>query len=142
MRKLKKVLHGKVYDTEKAIPIGEFSPDIACESPEFFSETLYKKRSGELFLFGEGNTETKYAELAKDGWKSGSRIVPLSFSQARDWAAKYLDELPDIFRDVEDEETRETMSISLPRSKAQKIRREAAEQGISISAVIASKFED
>jgi hypothetical protein len=56
-----------------------------------FSETLYRKKTGEFFLYGEGGPMTKYAVAeGSNSWRGGSRIMPLSFHEAREWAEEHL----------------------------------------------------
>lgn len=55
---MKKILGGKKYDTETARVVGTYGNGSsgfgAC------SETLYRKRTGEFFLYGEGGPMSKY----------------------------------------------------------------------------------
>lgn len=88
---MKKIINGKRYDTDKARMIGEDS----YSNPRDFSywcETLYQKRTGEFFLYGEGGPASKYAESrGQNTWGGGSKIIPLSYNVAKKWAEDHLD---------------------------------------------------
>lgn len=58
-QKMKKIINGKKYDTETA-------REVACKAWGYYGdlnfvfETLYKKKTGEFFLYGEGGANTSY----------------------------------------------------------------------------------
>lgn len=52
---MKKIINGKKYDTETATSVGEYSSNYACSDYKHYDETLYKKKTGEFFLYGEGD---------------------------------------------------------------------------------------
>ena len=56
---MKKVINGKAYDTEKAKPVAHWKNWGSWRDFEHIEETLYRKRHGEFFLFGEGGPKTK-----------------------------------------------------------------------------------
>ena len=57
----------------------------------YCSETLYKKRTGEYFLYGKGGPMTIYACRAGDNsYGYGEDITPLSAKEARQWAEENL----------------------------------------------------
>lgn len=90
---MKKIISGKVYDTETAQQVGEpWSADGFGPSDfDWCEETLYRKRTGEYFLHGEGGARTKYAEpYGQSGWTGGERIMPMEYDQARNWAEGHL----------------------------------------------------
>ena len=139
---MKKIIDGKLYDTETAKEMG-------CDSylyPRDFKhwvETLYKKRTGEFFLHGIGGPASKYAEsCGQNQWSGGQKIIPLSYEAARSWAEEHLDtdDYQEIFGAVSEGDERTTLSISLDAATADRIRREAQERGMTVSALIASKF--
>ena len=57
---MKKIINGKVYDTETAQVLGSWS-NMSDRSFERIDETLYRKRTGEFFLHGEGGPMSRYA---------------------------------------------------------------------------------
>lgn len=85
---MKKIINGKTYDTEKAAEV--FVRDNGVSGIGSIKETLYRKRTGEFFLHGEGGADTKYAEQDGSAWKAGSAITPMSFNEAKEWAEEYM----------------------------------------------------
>ena len=88
---MKKIIKGKLYDTDTAIEIGNWSngypwSDFHCEY-----ETLYKKKTGEYFLFAEGGPLSEHRERIGDGWTYGESIIPMSIGEAKSWAEGKLD---------------------------------------------------
>ena len=73
----------------------------------YIAEALYRKKTGEFFVFGDGGANTKYARIGRlKVFEPGSAILPMSLEQAKEWA---LDRLPkneydDIFGDMIDDD--------------------------------------
>ena len=88
---MKKIIGGKKYDTETAKQVGE--PWSAGEGNlGWTEETLYRKKTGEYFLHGEGGPQTRYAEAyGQSGWTRGERIMPLTYDEASEWAEQHMD---------------------------------------------------
>lgn len=135
---MKKIINNKRYDTDTAREIGEYSymnrRDFA-----YFCETLYCKRTGEYFIYGEGGPASKYAEtVGQNEWCGGERIIPMSYEKARAWAERHLDadDYEKEFGEVAEDDSTETVTISLPASTIAKIRRKAQEAGTSVSGII------
>lgn len=138
---MKKIINGKAYDTETAKELGSWSNMADYSNFSQFSETLYRKKTGEFFLYGEGGPMTKYAVAeGSNSWRGGSRIMPLSFQEARVWAEEHLsgDEYEAIFGAVTEDESRVQVCYSLSAAAVETIKRRAAEAGISASAYIES----
>lgn len=135
---MKKIINGKVYDTATAQIVGNWE-NVDYGDLDFISESLYRKRTGEFFLYGEGGPCSKYAgRVGNSGWTNGERIMPLTWDEAREWAEEKLsaDEYEQLFGEVTEDDSRETMSLSLPRSMAETIRRRASQSGTYPSAYI------
>lgn len=140
---MKKIINGRVYDTEKAKELGTYANYGSWRDFSHFEETLYRKKTGEYFLFGEGGPMTRYAEAeGQNGWSGGKRIMPMTYDEAREWAEKHLeaDEYEVIFGEiVEDEDAgKQVVSISVSPAKWEAAKREAARRGIGISEYIES----
>lgn len=91
---MKKIIGSKKYNTETAKQVGEpWSPaGFGPSDFEWYEETLYRKRTGEYFLCGQGGPMSRYAEAyGQSGWTGGERIMPLSYDQAKDWAEQHMD---------------------------------------------------
>lgn len=88
---MKKVIRGRLYDTEKAVLVGEFYDEAMPEEDlSFYREELYRKRTGEYFLYGTGNAGSKYSVWRGSTASGAEEIVPLTYKQAQEWAEEYL----------------------------------------------------
>ena len=100
---MKKILGGKKYDTETARMVGAYGNGRSGFGK--CSETLYRKRTGEFFLYGEGGPMSKYGVARGDNeWGYGEKIQPLTVDEAEAWAEKHLDadEYEAVFGEVEE----------------------------------------
>ena len=135
---MRKIINGKQYDTDTARACGACGHH-AVSDYKWFCETLYRKKTGEFFLYGEGHAASPYARSCSDGTRSpGEKIIPLAYEAARQWAEDNLDaeEYEEIFGAVVEDDSRVAVNLSLPTNTVQKARRAAAEQGITLSAYI------
>lgn len=88
---MKKVIDGKLYDTETAFAVTTISYGTPGDF-DYYYETLYKKKNGELFLHGEGGANSRYRESCGDNsWISGETIIPESKFNAKEWVADHCD---------------------------------------------------
>lgn len=137
---MKKIINGKKYDTETAEKVGSDSYNGSPRDFEYWSEELYRKRTGEFFLYGEGGASSKYAEArGQSGWYGGGeKIIPLEYKEAVEWAEKHLttDEYEELFGAVSEEDGNTVLSVSMPTSVAELIRRTAAMEGKHVSQLI------
>lgn len=139
---MKKIINGKLYNTDTAKRLGEWVNDIP-DNLHWVSETLYQKQRGEFFLHGEGGPSSKYAKsIGQGSWSSGEKIIPLSYDAAQAWAEEYLDAnaYQAAFGPVEEDDSTVRRLISMPASVEERIKREAAQAGMSFSAYIVSKL--
>jgi len=139
---MKKIIDGRLYDTETAKLIASRSSGGSGSFSDW-SEALYKKRTGEYFLHGEGGPMTKYSRQCGDNsWGWGERITPLSYDEAVKFAEKAMtaEEYQAEFGPVSEDEERVTLSVSLDAAIADRIRKAAAAAKVSVSELIASKF--
>ena len=136
---MKKIINGKIYDTATAERAGGWSNNRSTSDFSYCSEDLYRKRTGEFFLHGEGGPMSKYAvSCGNNEWGYGKQIIPLSYDAARKWAEEHLpaDRYEAIFGEVGEDESRAAVTLSLSASAIQKAKRAAAQQGVSLSAYI------
>ncbi len=136
---MKKIINGKVYDTDTAKEQGSWGNGGTWRDFNHMEETLYRKKTGEFFLHGEGGPMTKYAQPAgQNSWSGGDRIMPMSYAEAREWAEEHLEaeEYEAIFGAVTEDESRVQVCYSLSAATVEIIKRKAAELGISASAYI------
>lgn len=102
---MKKIVAGKKYDTETAKALGEYWNGLSFTDFGYVKETLYLKKTGEFFLHGEGGALSKYSRNVGNGsYSSGERIIPLSKTEAREWAEEHIecDEYERIFGEMEE----------------------------------------
>ena len=139
---MKKVIKNKLYNTESAREVGyyQYSNPSDCH---WYGETLYRKRTGEYFLHGEGGAMSQYGrKVGQNEWTGGESIIPIAYERARDWAEKHLDadDYQEEFGSVSEGEERTVLSVSIAADVAERIRREAQANDMTVSALIASKF--
>lgn len=137
---MKKIIDGKLYNTDTAKELGTWSNMADIRNFHWFGETLYQKRTGEFFLHGEGGPMTQYARaIDQNSWSGGERIIPISFDKARAWAEEHLDadEYAGIFG-MPDEGSAEkvTICMQIPGDLDAIIRAKAAEKGVSLTAYV------
>lgn len=95
---MKKIIDGKTYNTETAKVVsvwrnGEYG------NMSYVEETLYKKKTGEYFLYGESGAVGKYAKkVGCNNWSDSAAIIPFTEDQAKEWleehgsAEEYIEE--------------------------------------------------
>lgn len=135
---MKKIIRGKVYDTDTARYVGG---DSGGDGFSRWSEDLYQKRTGEFFLFGEGGPATKYAEYidGNNAWSNGSKIIPLNVDAAREWVEKHLDadDYEALFGAPDEDDTERTaISALLPAGLIKRARQRAADDKTTLTAMI------
>ena len=137
---MKKVINGKVYDTDTARKVGCI--DYGLGDRLFgWSETLYVKRTGEYFLYGEGGPGSKYSVQIGVNQSSGStKIFPLAYDDACKWAEENLDgdEYIAEFGAIAEDGTNARLALYLPTSVIERAKRKAAQDGTTLSAYVES----
>jgi hypothetical protein len=111
---MKKIINGKRYDTETAQLIGSASYSNRTDF-HFWNEELYRKKTGEFFLYGEGGAMSRYSRsTGQNEIYGGAEIRPLSLEEAQEWAEKYLDadEYEEVFGHIEEGKTQIATWIS------------------------------
>ena len=141
---MKKIINGRLYDTDKAAYLG-YDLYAGPRDFEYWREELYKKRTGEFFLYGQGGPASKYAvaSVTGSGWDGGEKIIPLAYDKARQWAEDHLsaEAYGEIFGLPADDAGDVTISASLPASLIARARQRAQEQQTSLTAVIEAALQ-
>ena len=135
---MKKIINGKLYDTDTAKMLGL---DGGGDGFKAWHEELYQKRTGEFFLYGHGGAMTKYAQaLGDNSWSGGEKIMPLSLAAAREWAEEHLDAdvYGEIFGMPDEDAEPVALNIQLDAALMAKLRARAAEDGKSLTATVAA----
>ena len=138
---MKAIIKNRKYDTETARECGAWTDGKGWRDFSHVEETLYCKRTGEYFLYGQGGPASRYAESAgQNSWSGGSKLIPLTYESARAWAEEHLstDAYEAEFGEVVEDESAATLILSLTVSTVETIRRRAREQGMTVSGYIAS----
>lgn len=133
-----KIINNRKYDTDTARKVGHWD-NGEYGGLHFCEETLYRKRTGEYFLFGCGRAGSKYAKSkGSNSWSSGEMIIPMTWDAAREWAEERLsaDEYEFEFGKISDDESKVTITVSLPANVVKMAKREAARDEISLSEFI------
>ena len=87
---MRKIINGKAYDTSTATEIGSHSYDIPGNL-NYICENLYRKKTGEYFLYGEGGANTIYCRtLGTNEWCAGENIEPYTLDKAKEWVEEHL----------------------------------------------------
>jgi len=142
---MKKVINGKVYDTETAKRVGEYEPNPYRSDFNWFCETLYQKKTGEFFLHGDGNANSKYSRsCGQNEWCGDEKIIPMAYDQAQKWAEEHLtgDEYIAIFGEPEEDEEKAQIHINLSKGAISKLKQAAQKNGLTVSAYIEQLISD
>ena len=88
---MKKIIKGSVFDTTTAKHLGGYSY-LKPGDFSYFSENLYKTRSGKYFIHRVGGSASPYSKhVSQNEWESGETIFAVSMERAKDWAEENLD---------------------------------------------------
>jgi len=101
---MKKVINGKLYDTEKATFIGRYTYSHEGDF-NFLCQELYVTKSGNFFIAGEGGAMSRYASsTGQNSVSGGEDIEVLTKEEALAWAEEHLpvDEFEEHFDDIEE----------------------------------------
>ena len=139
---MKKVIEGKLYNTDTAKLIGEWSNDES--GLNYLMESLYLTKSGAYFLHGEGGPNTRYSvSIGNSSWSGGEKIQPMSPLSAREWAEKYLtvSEYEKAFGEPEEaSDGKVILNISVSAEFKTMLVKMREDTGKSISQIIEDKF--
>lgn len=136
---MNKIINGKRYDTATATKVARASNGGSWGDFNHWEETLYRKRTGEYFLHGEGGPMTRYAKsTGQNSWSGGEDLIPLSYENARAWAEEHLDgdAYEAIFGAVAEDDSRKYTTFSLPTGTVERLKREAARRGVGMSELL------
>lgn len=139
---MKKIINNLLYNTETATYIGEYEPNPYQNDFHYFCETLYKKKTGEFFLFGEGNAASKYCEYVGNSSTGGHRIVPLSYEEAREWVESHLDaeKYIELFGEPAEDDSKQCLNLYLRKDTINKLKQMSAQQNKAVSELIEEMF--
>lgn len=85
---MKRIINGRKYDTDTATELCEYSYAYLSDF-SYLHEVLYKKKTGEFFIYGEGGPCSPYHESdGRSQWGS-KEIVPISEGKAIEFVEKH-----------------------------------------------------
>ena len=129
---IKKIINGKRYDTSTAERIGAAGYSRPGDL-YYWKEELYRKKTGEFFLYCEGGAKSKYSRrTGQNEWSGGKEIRPLSLKEAQEWAEQYLDadEYEKVFGRIEEDKSQiSTWITNTLKSAADELR----EKGLTLA---------
>lgn len=136
---MKKIINGKLYDTETATYLG-YDMYAGPRDFRYWHEELYRKRTGEFFLYGKGGPASKYAvaSVTGSGWDGGRKIIPLTYEKAREWAEEHLstDDYASIFGLPSEGEDTAALNIQIDAALMARMRQMASDEGITLTACV------
>lgn len=140
---MKKIINGKKYDTDTAEFVCFTSYGNGSSDFRHWSEELYRKKTGEYFIYGEGGALSKYAcSVAQNEMCGSEQIKPVSYEYAQKFVEEYgtADEYEEFFGEVSEEDPLQ-VSAKIKASDYQKIRRYAEQNTMTIVDVISKLVE-
>lgn len=101
------IINGKRYDINAATILLNWNNRKMESDPDYISESLYRKKTGEYFLYGIGGKNTKYGNWTGIDGEAGEKYMPLTPAEARLWTESHAtaDEYAEIFSEPEEGET-------------------------------------
>ena len=88
-----RIINGKQYDIETAKCLGGWDNGYSHETDiEWYSANLYRKESGEYFLYVDGNDTDELQALYGKHYHDNLIYIPLAEKEAQEWAKCYLTE--------------------------------------------------
>lgn len=136
---MKKIIEGKLYNTDTAKLIGTFPNGLNRSDFGFFEESLYRNRAGKYFIYGYGGANSKYGVWHGNTGGSGEKIRAYTAEDAQEWAEEHLD--ADVYstefgEPEEASEDKVIMSISVLSDTKTKLETLKRETGKSLSSLI------
>jgi hypothetical protein len=87
---MKKVIDGKVYNTETADVIAGWSNDLGGGDFNQCEESLYKTKKGQFFVAGSGGAMSRYSvSCGNNSWGGGEGMELLSEAEALAWCEEH-----------------------------------------------------
>lgn len=141
---MKKVINGRKYDTDTAREIAYWNNGRSDRDFSLIEKTLYRKKTGEFFLYIYGGPETEYGSEEPSGqsWTGGSRIEPISydtgikFAEENMSADKFEKEFGEVSEGGEEQMVHSRISLALYNKLKAKMAKEHKKQNEIISAAL------
>lgn len=88
---MKKLIDGKVYNTDTATPIGTWSNNLSTRDFRNETATLYVTKKGAFFVAGESGPMGSFAYSVGNMTSGGEGLFALTKEEALEWAERHLD---------------------------------------------------
>jgi hypothetical protein len=135
---MRKVINGKLYDTDTATLVHEDEGNLLPTDFDYTSERLYRKRTGEYFVHGRGGAASRWArEVGYDRYGAGEGIEPLTYEGAQRWMEEHASS-EDYEREfgAPTEGAEHDMHVIVSEAAWQAISRTASSEGTTIRSII------
>lgn len=128
---MNKVINGKRYDTETAERVGWWDNGLLANDLDWYSEELFRKRTGEFFLLCDGGARSRVAKRDGSGMVGGESIEPIGREEAEKWVSERMDAdaYAELFGDPGEGDT--VLNTPISAACKDKLVREAARRGCS-----------
>lgn len=139
---MRKIINGKLYDTEKAHLIGGDCGNLGTFQE--WEEALYLKKTKEFFLYGSGGPASKYAKsIGLNQWSGGEKIIPLNLHAAKEWVEQHLDadDYERIFGLPDEDAGDVVLNIRIPAALSAKLKLHATERACSVTNLVVELLE-
>ena len=138
---MRKIIAGRKYDTDTATFLG--SHDNGLRGFDWSEESLYRKKSGEYFLHGEGGARTEWARMDHGLVCGGEGIRPITYEGARMWAEDNLsaDLYEAAFGPVPEDAGDAMLSVRVSAAAKAALDREVSRTGRTAQAVVSELLE-
>lgn len=140
---MKKIIDGKKYNTESAKKMAGHDNGYAVNDFNYMAETLYRKKTGEFFLHGEGGGLSRYASEIGDSMGWGEQIIPLTEKEADEWAEARLevDEYEAIFGEVREDYSDKIVNATITARSHEVLRRLQTRTGKTMGEIMDKLIE-
>lgn len=135
---MKKIINGKKYNTGTAEKMGGHDNGYAINDFNHVTETLYRKKTGEFFLHGEGGGLSRYASSCGDSMGWGEQIIPLTEKEAEEWAEARLevDDYEAIFGEVREDYSDKFVNLTITARSHEVLRRLQSRTGKTMGEIM------
>ncbi|MHC5373571.1 hypothetical protein ACYSNU_07180 [Enterococcus sp. LJL120] len=88
---MEKIIEGKIYSTETAILIADWSYGYRNDA-KYIHEELYLSKKGQWFIFGEGESSSDYGlQVATGTFSSSEKLYLVDEEDAKDFLEEHGD---------------------------------------------------
>lgn len=87
---MKKIINGRLYNTDTAKLIGSWSNGLSSSDFHYCTEDIYQKQNGEYFLHGSGGAMSIYGTSHCGGMCWSEDIIPMTEKEVKLWAEVHL----------------------------------------------------